>query len=120
MSNKHTPGPWKLCTNELDQEFNITGPDSFPVCMPYTIMSSKYAKWSNKKLPPRQLWESVANEREQANARLIAAAPELLEALIDAREELAKRTGEFGADWDGTSMLIRMDTAIASVKGGAA
>lgn len=74
----HSPAPWKLCSNEQDQDFKIIGADSLPVATMATTISSKSAKWSNKKYKPKELWLSVANEREQANAKLISAAPDLL------------------------------------------
>lgn len=90
----HTLGPWKLCTNELEQEFVILGADSTAVAFPHTTISSKRAKWSNKKLPAKEIFESVANEVERANANLIAAAPDLL-AVVEELEESAGYWGEY-------------------------
>jgi hypothetical protein len=86
---KHSPGPWKLCTNEQDQAFHIIGADSLPVASPNTILSNDRAEWSNKKVSPKALWESVANERERANAKLIAAAPDLLCVLKELEDSCA-------------------------------
>jgi hypothetical protein len=59
MSTQHTPGPWKLC-----YDGQIDGPDGRCIC--------------------RFGWDSYKEFTElnnAANARLIAAAPDLLEAL---------------------------------------
>ena len=94
---KHTPGPWKSVMKVHVVDVNDTR------------IADVIDRFDGK--------DNNFKSSAEANARLIAAAPELLEVLIDAREDLAKRTGEFGADWDGTSMLIRMDTAIAKAAG---
>ncbi len=66
MKNKHTPGPWKATTCS-DNGFSVKGPDGKSV--------AAYA--SSGRRDRGEQW---------ANARLIAAAPELLEltkALLD-------------------------------------
>ena len=71
--SKHTPGPWEILKD--GRSIFGKGPVATLVCMVH--------------LPPRPL-----NEKDQwemqfpANARLIAAAPELLEAVKDLRDEL--------------------------------
>ncbi len=65
MMSKHTKGPWKLHDME---ERTIVGNDHI------------YVAGSNAGSRP--------DEENKANARLISAAPELLEALIDAKEHL--------------------------------
>lgn len=74
MTAKHTPGPWTLLPEEADKDYlRIRG----------TRLGARY-KVANVHMP--RLWEShyVLRDRENAesvaNARLIAAAPELLEA----------------------------------------
>lgn len=73
--SKHTPGPWKW----IDTEFYgdplegpnkncLVGPPSDPDCKPYATDSSDHVVYFET---------PIENE---ANARLIAAAPELLEA----------------------------------------
>lgn len=76
MTAKHTPGPWAVLPEEADKDYlRIRG----------TRLGCRY-KVANVHMP--RLWEShdVMRDRENAeswaNARLIAAAPELLEALI--------------------------------------
>ena len=59
METKHTPGPW----NQLEHWASITTNDGYAIC----DMALTYS--------------SLSNEELEANARLIAAAPDLLEAL---------------------------------------
>lgn len=76
MSNsKHTPGPWTVLPEEADKDYlRIRG----------TRLGGRY-KVANVHMP--RLWESHyvlrdrANAESGSNARLIAAAPDLLEAL---------------------------------------
>lgn len=96
MKTEFTPGPWKLSADSLFQEFVIVGASTLPVCSLLTAKSAKSASWSNKKVSPNQLWEGVADEREQANARLIAAAPDLAEQLDRCVRFLADLNG---CDW---------------------
>lgn len=56
--------------------------------------------------------EGIDNE---ANARLIAAAPELLEALVKARQELANLPSSYGYQF---THIADMDSAIAKATGG--
>lgn len=83
---KHSPGPWKLCTNEQEQSFQIISANKLVVASPNTTIPSDRANWSDKKISPKALWESVSDEREQANAKLIVAAPDLLAVLKELEE----------------------------------
>lgn len=105
----HTPGPWKLCSNEQGQNFQIIGADSLPVAVMATAKSSSLANWGNKKASPKTLWLATANEREQANARLIAAAPELLEALSEVlRVMVHTELSDFSRkEWEGAKEYAR-------------
>lgn len=73
-NSKHTPGPWKLETQHTVKDSN-------------DFHASDLQIWSKSEfiavIPP-----SLVAKREQ-NATLIAAAPELLEALIDLVNRLA-------------------------------
>lgn len=64
MSTKHTPGPWRV-----EQDGNMNPNLTFRICGP----------WIHRKSSARQPYHALADT--EANARLIAAAPELLEAL---------------------------------------
>lgn len=97
MVNKHTPGPWLLNhnTNWKTNPFSVT-------VRKYGVHSTTVAN-----IPTRM---TIPPQEQQANARLIAAAPDLLEALQaiighdahllnhwrveTARAAIAKATGE--------------------------
>lgn len=91
--SKHTPGPWDYSWEIQPNGCPTVGHRGLMVCM-----VAHSAKDPDQK------------ETALANANLIAAAPDLLEALIDVRRalELANFTGE----------LAVVDAAIARAKGG--
>lgn len=99
MSNsnsRHTPGPWKAERHKNKQ---------FPTCLEIEI-------W-NQNTHITTIHEHVENVKiDLANARLIAAAPELLEALEQAKVRL-----ECAGLNDTTLDIIKQ--AIAKAKGGA-
>lgn len=103
MGNKHTPGPWHVGTKYPCRVISDTD-KSIPAfcCLPDD--------------------EGSESDREKANARLIAAAPELLErakALVSEVTAIAR--GEFGSDWADTygplfEILTRLKAAIAKAE----
>ena len=64
--SKHTPGPWKA---HFEEAYFVTGPDRGRVAMMMNLKG------------PHGLGGRRSGEESAANARLIAAAPDLLEAL---------------------------------------
>lgn len=70
MSNKHTPGPWKLKKDRRTDCIEILGDG-----------------WGLANLSP--LLRAGGVTENEANARLFAAAPDMLEALKDAECELS-------------------------------
>jgi hypothetical protein len=64
--NKHTPGPWKA---HFEEAYYVTGPDRGRVAMMLNLKGA------------HGLGGRRTGEESAANARLIAAAPELLGAL---------------------------------------
>ena len=81
MSTKHSPGPWN-CAGPSD-----IGRDTYSIYgngpLAYTAGPSDYG------------------DAAEANARLIAAAPALIECLIALLDEESEKGGEAG-DWDWT------------------
>ena len=76
----HTPGPWSL--SKTDRYFYVRGAGGEYI--------QQYMVGAQKK---------SVNEVREANARLIASAPELLEALIKCRDELAGLPHSLGYDF---------------------
>ena len=68
MSDKHTQGPWKITEDDYGHEHWFGGAGEGQICV------NGWVNGGCKKYPSK--WRKL-----QANARLIAAAPELLEAL---------------------------------------
>ncbi|HHA2761819.1 TPA: hypothetical protein ACOEQU_000129 [Stenotrophomonas maltophilia] len=79
MSSKHTPGPWVVTPHPM------TNVDVFAVGV---IMDDKEMQYG--------LSHTICYENAEANARLIAAAPELLEALTKKVQDAEQRMFE---DW---------------------
>lgn len=87
--NKHTPGPW----DADEEDFSI-----------YQIETSDQIAEVFSHHPPEEL---------EANARLIAAAPELLEALI----ELTEYSGGAFCVCDDPHVMDRVKAVIAKARG---
>jgi len=75
--SKHTPGPWKKCGGATPHFCSVHSKSGYIV---FGMADHQYDKEQGKKIKAPDMWE------QQANARLIAAAPELLEALKEAIE----------------------------------
>lgn len=100
---KHTPGPWGL----------ETVPTSCGICHKVGPFPPNREGEKNRHACLYSDYPSPDNAADRellANARLIAAAPELLEALLDCREAL-RRTGHDGE-------LAIVNAAIAKATGG--
>ena len=98
--HKHTPGPWTLGKGK----YRVRTEDGTLVAECYT--TGNYMRYPRDKV------------EQNANAHLIAAAPDLLEALIEARETIQKiddATLDCGGSWQFDDEKI--DVAIAKAKG---
>jgi hypothetical protein len=78
MADKHTPGPWRWCDTSVygdpltgPNKDCLIGPDKDPSRKPYASDSADHILYL----------DSPITAENSANARLIAAAPDLLEAL---------------------------------------
>ena len=102
MSLQHTPGPWIISADPL-HFYSLT-----------TVIGGKANRLKNG--PPQQMIVQVGGFAEwqeaEANARLIAASPELLQALIDA-VDLIETVSPFEGD-----TLRNARAAIAKAAGG--
>lgn len=108
VANKltHTPGPWLLNGHNLSSIIRCTVPKGHPdakhICGDYEQIASAHG------------------DNWQANARLIAAAPDLLEALKLAREEMISSGNWAASDFGWPKARLSVDAAIAKATGRAA
>ncbi len=97
--SKHTPGPWRV---EVDTDPEASWERKWP-----TINAEKY-----EVVGCEGFYGDY--ETDMANARLIAAAPDLLDALVQFVDEFE------GCYADGEPAMIKARAAIAKATGGAA
>ena len=93
----HTPGPWQNGTDDLEGVVSLGARDDGNVVC----------------LPPSDMME-LSLSRWDANARLIASAPDLLEALISTRDSLQAMADEgiiAQGSWPTIDAAIRKATA---------
>lgn len=112
-AHKHTPGPWyigpEFGANQMRPSIRIYR-DVIYVdgCSPTTYVIGEVGY-------PTTTGNTVGAEERRANARLIAAAPELLEALKNLRDAEWMVTHEWGGDRK--AALDAADAAIAKATG---
>ncbi len=97
MSNTHTPGPW--ATSSADETVVLTAYESGRAFVASTLAFNS----------------SVADARDHANARLIAAAPDLLAALEDA-EFLLRKAGQLSGPMQDSFKRSASDARAAIAK----
>jgi hypothetical protein len=100
---KHTPGPWHIRTNRHPQTDGL----------PWGWVDAA-APGVSQRLIPGVAVQWVRGDVSEANARLIAAAPELLEALRCLRRWM----GPTGLDEEIDAAMRAADAAIAKATGG--
>lgn len=116
--SKHTPGPWHWINSETDQPFDFDAPwDGEGRPSLRTVAEFQKHKNDRYTLPNWILdAEPMENGNDAANARLIAAAPDLLEAAASARNALSEllmtRDPVVYSD-----ALRKLDAAIAKAEG---
>lgn len=99
----HTPGPW-----EMKRLIDNSG-------KPYSTLYEAHID-----ITPCMIWAPIGNAEQEANARLISAAPELLEALETAAEwmESLRASGDAGYwNWSEGDQYSKALAAIAKAKG---
>jgi hypothetical protein len=100
QENKHTPAPWKV----------------FKTIDGLKIMGIGQAETAEGITDYQfNLWGGVEDDYYEANAHLIAAAPELLEALVRARDFVDRHSEEWYKS--GQDLLKTLDLTIAKAKG---
>ena len=93
----HTPGPWKIT-----HDYNIMKDNrGIANCGGYTVNTSN--------------WQEI-DEENKANANLIAAAPDLLEACEVAHSILSKKLKRFRSPLEQVA-IDKLATAIAKTRG---
>lgn len=99
QESKHTPGPWRIALGSHDLIYAGA-----------TLVAQADCGLFSESNVPRV-------DEVSANARLISAAPELLEALKEARLQIDYLHGKFKETGSGNSVLSTIDAAIAKAEG---
>ena len=120
--SKHTPGPWRWVNSQTDEPFDFDVPwDGYGYPSLRTVAEFGETKsevidgqtYSSRSLPQWILdAEPLQNGNDEANARLIAAAPDLLATLVDAHDIIDAIGQPEAAEVAG-----RMRAAIAKARG---
>lgn len=100
---KHTPGPWRIC-GEYSSLKDEIGAEGRAVA---TVWTRKPADGTHERMP-------IPWDEGLANARLIAAAPDLLEAAIELKDACNRPS----AARTRAEAWRRLDHAIAKATGG--
>ena len=108
MKTKHTPGPWAIADGVTHS--------------PWTALRIRPGQFANHSIPPiATIPKGDFYSDYIANAELIAAAPDILEALIRAERKLSAYIGVCEGDKElAFSVLPMVRSAIFKATGGAA
>ena len=105
MNNTFTPGPWKVKKSESKPAFNVVGTS---VGLRYKIARCPYNIVGNSAI------DEMEETEAKANAALIAAAPDMYEALKYAKAALKELAGE---GYEHSSIKPMIDAALAKAEG---
>jgi len=109
---KHTPGPWEYDSNHsvvhgtpryIKAPAGYEGNQWNEVCHVQSFFNYDSREYLRSKI--------------EANARLIAAAPELLEALIELSHQMKEMLAFYGANVSAVSAAKKADSLISKAKG---
>lgn len=92
---KFTPGPWKIVEDRVPSSLEVYG-GTIAIC---------------------ECWRRANAETEMANAHLIAAAPELYEALEDMHRTQLNNNRHDPDDYENTEQCLRVKAALAKARG---
>ena len=109
--NKFTPGPWHYSGEIRPCGYEVKHP---LYCGEVRADESDRYLGSVCEIQSAAHVDGISNEQAEANARLIAAAPELLEALELARSELAGLPHSLGYEF---THISQIDAVIAKARG---
>lgn len=101
QEQKYTPGPWAISRNT---SMSVVGKNDRPVC-------------STGGYQDNRVDSSVLLAENEANARLIAAAPDLYEALKEADAELETLACAMGLTSELVAVCERVKAALAKAEG---
>lgn len=106
MTDTFTPGPWAVRPHWSDDSMREVYPTR-------PGKELQFGAWSDI----AEVREGGEGESAEANARLIAAAPDLLEQLVFARRMMVLQMGLFGNDVEASPLIADIDRVIASATG---
>lgn len=109
--NKHTPGPWKWKVNTWHYALVIPPSQELTICS--TVKRIAVLEWEGLQKNPY----TIPNDEAQANAWLIAASPELLEAAKAAAFVLDGEALDKRANAAGQTLGELLEAAIAKAEG---
>ena len=114
MDTKFTPGPWKECRNgdcTCGHVWSIPG--DFPVCTVQVPREPIAVAHENMADAPDIIYQSITPEMCAANARLIAAAPDLHDSI---RDLLAYLDGDISGPAQRDGIIAEARAALAKVQ----
>jgi hypothetical protein len=87
--------PFKVVCSEMDEDFKIVDQFGLTVAIAPTAAPHSKAKWDNKKISPKVLWESVSTEKERERIASVLEEPGITTDRVKTR--MAELALEFAA-----------------------